>query len=113
MEAIQGLLKAINVTVTLDRAWVINVGPVQGSINTNVHALMSGGGSQEQVAVAIKELAAAISGSELGDVQNKEAREMLTPSQRRQRNRRRGGLAASSRRCSPRSLRQSLLLRVP
>ena len=29
MEAIQGLLKAINVTVTLDRAWVINVGPVQ------------------------------------------------------------------------------------
>ena len=69
--------KPINVTVSGSQGVVINLAPVQGSINTNVQALMNGGESQEKVAVAIRELAAAISGSELGEAQKKEALELV------------------------------------
>lgn len=69
--------KPINVNVSSSQGVVINLGPVQGSINTHVQALMSAGGGQEKVADAIRQISAAISDSALGDAQKKDALELV------------------------------------
>lgn len=69
--------KPITVNVIGGQVGVINLGDVQGSINASVQSLVRQGEQQEQVANAIRDLAAAISGSGLTNSQKKEALDVI------------------------------------
>jgi hypothetical protein len=69
--------RPINVTVSGGQVGVINLGAVQGNIEANVQTLAAQGGAQEKFADAIRQVAAAVSGSDLSEPEKKDALEMI------------------------------------